>query len=168
MSMDKRYGLLMGVWACCFILTACAGKESRSGGEGTSASETPTTTETKGTSAKGGVPDVSDPEGKKGRIVFVREGCTTCHFNPSVGKDYPDLRGLYGKKVKLKNGTEVIADEDYIRRSIRFPAKEVVAGYEPTMPNYAHLSEEQVGQLVAYIRAMKDLEPQFLKEGERE
>ncbi len=153
----RRYGLLFGVCALAVGLSACASK-------GTEQVTTSATTEAKGSTAKGGVPVVNDPEGGKGLLVFVQAGCNACHMNPATGKDYPDLRGLYGKTVKLQDGREVVVDEEYIKRSIRDPNKEVVAGYQPSMPSYSHLSDEQVNQLIAYIRAMKDMKPEFVKE----
>ncbi len=153
---------------CIVVLSACASKGTE---EATSAStsETSATTEAKNETAskpaKGGVPEVDDPEGKKGRIMFVQQGCNACHMNPAVGKDYPDLRGLYGSKVKLQDGREMLVDEEYLKISIRDPNKYVVAGYQPSMPSYGHLSDEQVNQLVAYIRAMKEMKPEFVKEG---
>jgi cytochrome c oxidase subunit 2 len=49
----------------------------------------------------------------------------------------------------------VQADEDYIRQSIFFPKAKVVAGYTPIMPTYeGKLTEEQVLQLVAYIKSI--------------
>jgi cytochrome c oxidase subunit 2 len=49
----------------------------------------------------------------------------------------------------------VTADENYVRESILNPAAKVVAGYRPVMPTYAgQLSEEQVLQLVAFIKSL--------------
>ncbi|OYT73706.1 MAG: hypothetical protein CFK49_01165 [Armatimonadetes bacterium JP3_11] len=105
----------------------------------------------------------TDPEAAKGKLVFVQVGCNACHMNPTVGKDYPDLRGLYGSQVKLKDGSTVVADEAYLRESILNPNKHLVAGYPPSMPPYNYLKEEQVNQLIAYIKSLKDEKPEFVK-----
>ncbi len=161
-EMKQHYGLFVGLSVLTLALSACAPKAEQ---QTTASTPEPlATTQTKSESSKGGVPEVNDPEGKKGRIVFVQSGCNACHMNPAVGKDYPDLRGLYGSKVKLQDGTEVIADEAYLRESILNPNKQIVAGYQPNMPAYNYLSDEQVNQLIAYIRAMKDMKPEFVKE----
>jgi len=104
-----------------------------------------------------------DSEAAKGKLVFIQTGCNACHMSPTVGKDYPDLRGLYGSEVKLKDGTTVVADEAYLREAILEPNKTVVAGYQPSMPPYSYLKEEQVNQLIAYIKSLKDEKPEFVK-----
>jgi cytochrome c5 len=107
-----------------------------------------------------------DPEAAKGKLVFIQTGCNACHMSPTVGKDYPDLRGLYGSEVKLKDGTTVVADEAYLREAILEPNKKVVAGYQPSMPPYGYLKEEQVNQLIAYIKSLKDEKPEFERRSE--
>ena len=104
-----------------------------------------------------------DPEAAKGKLVFLQTGCNACHMNTAVGDQYPDLRGLYGAEVKLKDGTTVIADEAYLRESIVNPNKQIVAGYPPTMPPYGYLKEEQINQLIAYIKSLKDEKPEYTK-----
>jgi cytochrome c5 len=47
-----------------------------------------------------------DPDAAKGKLVFIQTGCNACHMNSAVGDQYPDLRGLYGAEVKLKDGTD--------------------------------------------------------------
>jgi cytochrome c oxidase subunit 2 len=105
-----------------------------------------------------------DTEASKGKLVFMQTGCNACHMNSAVGNQYPDLRGLYGSTVKLKDGKTVVADEAYLRESITNPNKAIVAGYPPTMPPYGYLKEEQINQLVAYIKSLKDETPEFKKE----
>jgi cytochrome c oxidase subunit 2 len=85
-----------------------------------------------------------------GARLFVSYGCVQCH-----SKIAPTMAGLFGSKVKLSDGSMITADEDYLRESILDPAAKVVAGYPPVMPSYSgHLSEEQVFQLVAYIKEL--------------
>lgn len=105
----------------------------------------------------------TDSEAAKGKLVFLQAGCNACHMNSAVGNQYPDLRGLYGSEVKLKDGTTVIADEAYLRESIVNPNKQIVAGYPPTMPPYGYLKEEQLNQLIAYIKSLKDEKPEYPK-----
>lgn len=105
----------------------------------------------------------TDSEAAKGKLVFLQTGCNACHMNSAVGNQYPDLRGLYGAEVKLKDGKTVIADEAYLRESIVNPNKQIVAGYPPTMPPYGYLKEEQLNQLIAYIKSLKDEKPEYTK-----
>jgi mono/diheme cytochrome c family protein len=53
--------------------------------------------------------------------------------------------------------TIVTADEAYLHESILNSTDKIVKGYQPIMPSYRNqLTEEQVSQLVAYIRSLKD------------
>jgi hypothetical protein len=65
------------------------------------------------------------------------------------------LTGLFGKPVLLEGGQTVTADEAYIRESILNPRAKVVRGFQPIMPTYqGQVSEEQVLQLISYIRSL--------------
>jgi cytochrome c oxidase subunit 2 len=55
----------------------------------------------------------------------------------------------------LDDGTEVVADEAYIRRSITDPSAQVVAGFNVQMPEI-ELSDDDVDALVAYITTLGD------------
>jgi cytochrome c oxidase subunit 2 len=52
------------------------------------------------------------------------------------------------------------ADDQYIRDSILLPASQIAAGYSNAMPTYqGRVSEEQIIQLVAYIRSLAGKPP---------
>ena len=52
-------------------------------------------------------------------------------------------------------GRRVLADENYIRRSILDPSAQMVAGYPPIMPTYrGQLTPEQINTLVEYIKLL--------------
>lgn len=86
-----------------------------------------------------------------GQKLFVQYACNTCH-----GQRAPTLAGLYGSTVHLQGGATVVADENYIRESILQSSAKIVAGYPPIMPLFqGELSEEQVTDLVAYIKSLK-------------
>jgi cytochrome c oxidase subunit II len=49
----------------------------------------------------------------------------------------------------------VKADDDYLRESILTPQAKVVKGFAPVMPTFkGQLSEEQILQLIAYIKSL--------------
>ncbi len=101
----------------------------------------------------GGAQD-SNPAGT-GEKLFTQYACSTCHLPTGKGRG-PSLVGLYGSKVKLADGTTVVADDAYIRESILSPKAKVVAGYEPLMPSFQGLiTEEQVLSLTAYIKSLQ-------------
>src|SRR5262249_39767391 len=55
-----------------------------------------------------------------GAALFASLGCVACH-QPQPGALGPSLIGLYGSHVKLQDGSEVLADDAYIRESILNP-----------------------------------------------
>jgi cytochrome c oxidase subunit 2 len=89
-----------------------------------------------------------------GEQLFQQFGCQTCH-RPGAGQRGPMLDGLWGKQVKLATGAVVTADQNYIKESILDPSAKVVSGYQVLMPLYrTQLTEDQVNQLVEYIRTL--------------
>lgn len=89
-----------------------------------------------------------------GERLFEQFQCHTCH-RPGPGMRGPLLEGVYGSPVQLATGETLVADEAYLRDSILNSTARVVAGYQPVMPNYrGQLTEEQVLQLIAYIKSL--------------
>ncbi len=90
----------------------------------------------------------------EGAKLFQQYGCFVCHRDDSLRRA-PSLAGLYGRPVQLQTGERVVADETYLRESILDPAAKVVLGYQPIMPPFrGRLSEEQVLQLIAYVKSL--------------
>jgi cytochrome c oxidase subunit 2 len=89
-----------------------------------------------------------------GESQFSQLGCPTCHKFESQGRG-PTLIGVYGSRVTLEDGRTVIADENYIRESIMSPGAKIVSGFKNIMPVFQGLvSEEQMNELVAYIKSL--------------
>jgi cytochrome c oxidase subunit 2 len=101
-------------------------------------------------------------EGKK---LFLKLQCITCHNNiydadkdnPNTSTRAPNLEGLYKSNIPLQGGKTTVADEQYIRNAIRNPMLQVHDGWKPIMPAYprAQVSEEELINLVAYIKSLK-------------
>jgi cytochrome c oxidase subunit 2 len=89
-----------------------------------------------------------------GEGLFGQLGCATCHKSEG-GALGPSLVGVPGKTVALEGGASVTADDDYLRESILTPQAKVVAGFKPVMPTFkGQVSEEQILQLIAYIKSL--------------
>lgn len=93
-------------------------------------------------------------EARRGRDLADDNGCQSCHRPDGIG---PQWEGLYGSEVELADGSTVVADDEYLARSINDPGADVVVGYNVRMPNN-RLGEEQVASIVAYIRELADTE----------
>lgn len=93
-----------------------------------------------------------------GGKLFEQLACNTCHKSDGTGRG-PALEGVYGKPVQLAAGQKIDADEAYLRESITNPKAKVVAGYEAIMPTFqGQVSEEQLLQLLAYIRSLASVQ----------
>lgn len=90
-----------------------------------------------------------------GAQLAKTNGCLACHAADGSKLVGPSFKGLYGSPVELSDGTTVIADDVYIVRAIIDPNMQVVAGYAPTMAGYGHLSDEEIGHLLAYVKSLK-------------
>jgi cytochrome c oxidase subunit 2 len=96
---------------------------------------------------------------ERGKALVADTGnlCATCHSldgSPMVG---PSFKGLYGRKEKLSDGTEVVVDDAYIKESIYKPAAKIVQGYGPLMPAMyeGKLTDENVADIIEYMKTLK-------------
>lgn len=89
-----------------------------------------------------------------GQKLFTDLACNNCHRDDAQGRG-PSLKELFGTQIELQDGRTLIADESYIRESILQPNAKLAKGFEAIMPTFQGLvSEEQVLQLIAYIRSI--------------
>jgi cytochrome c oxidase subunit 2 len=90
-----------------------------------------------------------------GGDLFQERGCATCHVPDGSGRG-PSLVGIYGHDAHLATGVAVTVDEPYLRQAILNPNAKSLVGYaSSTMPSYqGQLSEEQILDLIAYIRSL--------------
>ena len=82
--------------------------------------------------------------------------CLGCHSVDGSVLVGPSWKDLYGHDVELEDGTIVVADAAYLEQSIRDPMSQIVKGFPPAMPPYAHLTDEEVDNLIAYIASLSD------------
>jgi len=93
-----------------------------------------------------------------GAKLFAGLGCINCHTG-LVEMRGPQLEGVYGTPQTLDNGSKVTADDTYLRESILNPNAKRVAGYGAVMPTFqGQVTEEQVVQLIAYIKSIANME----------
>ncbi|MDL1909605.1 cytochrome c oxidase subunit II [Chloroflexi bacterium CFX6] len=94
------------------------------------------------------------PEGR-GEALVAANGCAACHSIDGSARVGPTWFGLFGHEVQLSDGTTVTADEAYLTESILNPQAKIVAGFEnQQMPAYS-FTEEQVADIIAYIKTLK-------------
>lgn len=97
---------------------------------------------------------LADPQAQAGRQLFRSRGCAGCHGINGQGGTGPSLKGLAGSQVQLEDGSTVTADDAYLEESIRNPGAKIAKGYGNNMAK-VNLSDQQVAQLVAYLKTLK-------------
>jgi len=96
-----------------------------------------------------------------GQQLFQTLGCVSCHGATGEGGRGPALNGLFGRETPLVGGQKITADEAYIRESILNPQAQLVDGFGPIMPTFqGQISEDQLVQLLAYIKSLQANSPQ--------
>ncbi len=87
-------------------------------------------------------------------------GCSACHSTDgtTLGKAGPSWKGLFGNRRQFADGTDTMANDDYLRESIREPAARIVKGFETSdvgMPGYEGiLTDTQIESLVLFLKAI--------------
>src|ERR1700754_4099947 len=92
---------------------------------------------------------------QNGERLFAGMGCNACHSGNAAARG-PSLAGVYGSKLTLTNGSQVLVNEAYLRDAILNPSQHITAGYAPIMPTYqGQISEEGLIDLVEYIKTLQ-------------
>jgi cytochrome c oxidase subunit II len=96
------------------------------------------------------------PPAEAGKALYHRRGCSQCHSIDGKAGTGPTLKGIYGKQVRLSNGSDVLADDNYIRESILDPQAKIVAGFQPVMSTYkGQLSDAEITAIIEFIKSLK-------------
>jgi len=94
------------------------------------------------------------PEGR-GQALVQANGCAACHSIDGSKGIGPTWFDVAGSQVPLADGSIVTADDAYLMESIHQPQAKIVAGFEgQQMPTYG-FTEEQIADIVAYIKTLK-------------
>jgi cytochrome c oxidase subunit 2 len=109
----------------------------------------------------GQVVEVEAPEdmtpAEKGAAVVAKQGCGSCHSLDGSEPVGPTWLGLFGSERTLEDGSTVVADELYLRKSILEPAAQGVANFPLIMPVYEGvLSDEDVDAIIEYIKTLSE------------
>jgi len=93
-----------------------------------------------------------------GMDLLQAKGCKGCHSLDGSRLVGPSFKGLFGqKRLVVTEGKEheIVADEDYLRRSMLEPASDVVVGFPSIMPSQQVLLTEE--ELEKIIEVLKEL-----------
>ncbi len=95
---------------------------------------------------------------RQGKKLAKRSGCAACHSLDGKRRPGPTWKGLFGRTRILVGGTEVVADEAYLRRAIVSPNADVVKGFPmDLMPgDYGQkLSEEKIRAIIELVKSLQ-------------
>jgi cytochrome c oxidase subunit 2 len=93
-----------------------------------------------------------------GALLAKEKGCLVCHSLDGTRGVGPTFKGLSGSQVKvvMDGATQTVtADDAYLRESIRTPAARIVEGFQPIMPPFSDMPEDQVEALVEFMEDNK-------------
>ena len=96
----------------------------------------------------------------EGKRLVEKNGCIACHSADGTKIVGPSFKGVYGHKVLVETDgkeREVLADDEYIKRSIYDPNADVVKGFpKGMMVSYkSQLSDEDVSKIIEYLKTLQ-------------
>ncbi len=94
-----------------------------------------------------------------GEQVFTLKGCGACHKTDGTVLIGPSWKGLYSKEEKVKENGKiktVTVDDEYIKESILEPSKKITVGFESTPMPQVPMTPEEMDNLIAYIKSLKN------------
>jgi len=103
--------------------------------------------------AKQSAPVQTQPSDPTYKLLEAKD-CLTCHSIDGSEGIGPTLKGIYGRKTKLTNGSTVVADDVYLRESIVNPSAKITDGFDDLMPK-PELTEQEVNAIVEYLENLK-------------
>lgn len=96
------------------------------------------------------------PSAVRGQAVLEKKGCVACHSTDGTRRVGPSFRELFASKRRVVTGgapREVVADDEYIARSLSDPDADLAEGFPRTMPRF-DLPPDDVASIVLALRDM--------------
>ncbi len=86
-------------------------------------------------------------------------GCLDCHSTDGSEIVGPTFKGIYGRKsIVVTEGVEreIIADDEYLKKSILYPNADIAKGYPEIMPSFeGEFTEEEINTIILYLKNLK-------------
>jgi len=100
---------------------------------------------------------LEQPSGEEGPglALLKAKGCTACHTLNGTKLVGPSYLGIFGRKTKLADGREIVADEEYLNRSIENPAADLVEGFPAGLMPKLPLTPEERATIVEYLKTLR-------------
>ena len=91
----------------------------------------------------------------RGKRLVDTHGCLDCHTTDGRDQIGPTWKGLYGSEVTLADGKVVVADDGYLRASVREPNAQIVEGYLADVMLPVQLTNAEITSIVEYIKSLE-------------
>ncbi len=93
------------------------------------------------------------------KSILDDNGCLDCHSIDGSVIVGPTFKGIYGRNtIVISKGKEqaLVADDDYLKRSILYPDRDIVKDYPEGMPSYeGEISENELNLIIEYLKGLK-------------
>ena len=104
-------------------------------------------------------PPASNRLAARGKELVADYRCLSCHTTTGAVRAGPTWKGLAGNVVKLSDGSTVVADHDYLVRSILDPDAQVVEGYVSGIMSAVirpgSIDRDDAEAMAAYIKSLE-------------
>ncbi|OFX34968.1 MAG: cytochrome c oxidase subunit II [Bacteroidetes bacterium GWF2_42_66] len=102
---------------------------------------------------------VVDSPTAAGKRIMTNIGCFACHSIDGSKLVGPSFKGIYGGQRTVKTGSDerqVVADDEYIHRSIFDPNADIVDGFNKglMLPYTTQLTEDDVKLIIEYMKTL--------------
>ncbi len=91
----------------------------------------------------------------RGKRLVERNSCLQCHTIDGQANFAPTLAGLFGTLRELEGGGTTMADEDYLRESIKDPDEKIVSGFATGAMPKVFFSDAELSALVEYVKSLQ-------------
>ena len=100
--------------------------------------------------------DPNMPPEERGKELFTKMACNTCHSVDGSKNVGPTFKGVFGTQEELASGEFILVDENYMRESMLLPQAKVVKGFDPVMPTFEGILKDQdIDDLIAYLKTLE-------------
>jgi cytochrome c oxidase subunit II len=90
----------------------------------------------------------------RGKHIWETRGCNQCHTIDGSANRGPTWKDVFGSKITFKDGTTLVADENYLHGVITTPNSKPIPGFDPIMPPTAGLlTDKDVDNVIAFLKS---------------
>lgn len=98
--------------------------------------------------------EATNQQKSPGQLLYEKSGCAGCHGRDGTGIVGPALTNILGSEISLEGGRTIVADYDYLVRSILDPGSEKVDGFSIEMPSNT-LTEKEAQAIATFLQELK-------------